>query len=162
MGGGVRLARKEDKGQMLDVISSYPFKWDKKIAKSYYDDYFAGSMSLKEDRVFVYSAGDQIKGVVGYSIDRYETGNCGVGWLYVDKKDSAHGIGGRLLSYIEKRLRKKNVRWLYVSTSSTKNYKPGLKFYRDHGFLFEARLESYYEDGEDQIILCKRLASTHG
>ncbi|MBF0556012.1 MAG: GNAT family N-acetyltransferase [Nitrospirae bacterium] len=155
----IRLARAEDKKEILSVIGSHSFKWDKNIAKRYYDDYFSSKkdMCLKGDEVFVGEENGTIVGVIGYSLDRYETRNYWLGWFYVRGDSTKKGYGSELLKNIERRLRKEKVRKLFVDTSSHYFYKQALKFYIDNGFTVETVIKDYYGEGEDQIILSKMI-----
>jgi GNAT superfamily N-acetyltransferase len=131
--GSIRLAQKADKEDILRIIGSYPFKWDKKIAKKYYDDYFAKSSSLKKDRVYVLVSDERVVGVIGYSCDRYETGNYWLGWFYVDRAKEGRGYGTLLLNHIESEMKKKRVRRLFVTTSSNVRYRKALTMYFNNG-----------------------------
>ncbi len=70
----IRPAEIEDKSKILSIIKSHKFKWDVKVAKIYYDDYFSDNNGcLKGDKVYVGIEGGNVVGVIGYFIDRYET-----------------------------------------------------------------------------------------
>lgn len=151
----IRRARTEDKDAILSVIGSHPFKWDKPIAKVYYDDYF--SRKIGKDAVFVGTMNGKVVGVIGYSLDRYETENYWLGWLYVHKDHEKEGLGKKLLDYVIQKLKGKGVKKLFVDTSSNESYARALKMYINNGFRIEAVIRDYYEEGEDQIILSKTV-----
>lgn len=120
----IRPAQVSDKKNILSVIGSYHFKWAKPIAKRYYDDYFSDkSALLKGDKVYVLILGKKVIGVIGYSLDRYETQNYWLGWFYVDKAHQGRKNGKELLTFVEKNLKDKGVKKLFVDTSSYKTYK---------------------------------------
>jgi len=158
MGLEIRAAQIEDKEQILSMIGSYPFKWDKHIAKRYYDDYFKNSTSLKGDSVYVLTDNGNIIGVIGYSLDRYETRNYWLGWFYVHRKYQGKGFAKKLLQYVIQKLKSKGVKRLFVDTSSYKVYNKALTMYLNNGFRIEAVIRDYYGRGEDQIILSKTVA----
>ncbi len=153
----IRPALKGDKRAILSVIGSYRYKWDKPIAKKYYDDFFSSAVNLKGDSVYVAVLNNRIVGVTGYFIDRYETGYYWLGWFYVHKKWARNGCGERLLNFTIQQLKKRKVRKLFVNTSSHPFYKNALKFYKKNGFKKEAVIKDYYWNGENQIILSKKL-----
>lgn len=155
----IRDARIEDKEEILSVIGSYPFKWDKRIAKRYYDDYFDESISLRGDKVFVLASGKKVVGVLGYSLDMYETKNYWLKWFYVHQGYQGKRFGTRLLNYVARRLRQKGVKKLFVETSSDAAYRNALLMYLDKGFRIEAAVTDYYSKGEDRIILSKTIAT---
>lgn len=154
----IRKAVIGDKNEILSLIDG----WDRKFARRYYDDYFSKTSAfLKKDRVFVLVSEGRVRGVVGYFVDRYESKNHWLGWFYVDEKFRRRGYGQKLLNHIFGELKKKRIKKLFVDTSSHKRYEPALEMYKKNGFREEARIKDYYEDGEDQIMLSKKLAQ-HG
>jgi GNAT superfamily N-acetyltransferase len=155
---GIRAAQANDMNNILSVIGSYDFKWDKPIAKRYYEDYFSGnSAPLKGDRVYVLTLGKKAIGVIGYSLDRYETKNYWLGWFYVHKAHQGNKNGKQLLTFVEKKLKDKGVKKLFVDTSSYETYQGALGFYLANGFRIEAVIKDYYGQEEDQIILSKYI-----
>jgi len=152
----IRDARVEDKDKILQLIESHPCKWDKGIAKRYYDDYFSdNSVFLKGDKVYVLVSDRRIIGVIGYSLDRYETKNYWLDWYYIDKKYEGQGYGRKLLHHVTRELKRKGVKRLFVDTSSDRFYSNALRMYLGNGFKIEAIIRDYYGKGEDQIILSK-------
>lgn len=154
----IRSARIEDKDAILSAIGSYPFKWDKRIAKKYFDDYFSNNFTyLKGDGVYVLDSNDKIIGVIGYSLDRYKTRNYWLGWFYVHKNYRWKGCGKKLLRYIIKKLKTKGIKKLFVDTSSNEFYSRALTMYLNNGFRIEAVIKDYYGKEEDQVILSLNL-----
>jgi GNAT superfamily N-acetyltransferase len=158
MGLEIRAAQIRDKEQILSMIGSYPFKWDKRIAKRYYDDYFKNSTCLKGDSVYVLTDNGNIIGVIGYTLDRYETRNYWLGWFYVHSEYQGKGFAKKLLQYVIQKLKSKGVKRLFVDTSSYEVYNKALTMYLNNGFRIEAVIRDYYGRGEDQIILSKTVA----
>lgn len=154
----IREANSDDKEEILSVISSYHFKWDRRIAKRYYDDYFDESISLKGDKVFVLTYQKNIVGIIGYALDRYETSNYWLKWFYVHSDFQGKGAGKKLLNYVSRKLRDKGVKKLFIETSSDEAYRKALMMYLDKGFRIEAAITDYYSKGEDRIILSKSIA----
>lgn len=154
----IRPAQIEDKDKILSVIGSHPFKWDKRIAKRYYDDYFSNkNIYLKGDIVYVGTIDDKVIGVIGYSLDRYETKNYWLGWFYVHKNYKGEGYGKELLGFVVKKLKSKGVKKIFVNTSSHYFYQNALTLYIDNGFRVETVIRNYYGKNEDQIILAKKI-----
>jgi len=153
----IRPADPKDKSRILSVIGSYRVKWDRDIAKRYYDDYFLSSVNLKDDKIYVAVLDNKIIGVTGYSIDRYEARNYWLGWFYIHKQYSQKGYGTQLLNFIIGKLSKKRIKRLFVNTSSHPFYRAALDLYLKNGFRIDAVIKDYYWNGEDQIILSKQL-----
>jgi RimJ/RimL family protein N-acetyltransferase len=79
-----REATPDDKENILRVIGSYPqAKWDRPIAKKYFDDFFKYGKVFEYDKVYVIEDHHDIVGVIGYHTDKYETKNVWLGWFYV-------------------------------------------------------------------------------
>lgn len=158
----IRPARKKDKAPILSVIGSYRRKWDRDFAERYYDDFFRKNSALsKRDRVYVYADKKEVIGVIGYSLDYYETDDrYWLGWFYVHSQSEGNGYGQILLDYILKELKGMDIRKLFVSTSSNGFYSRALQMYRSKGFKREAVIRNYYENGEHQIILSKFIELT--
>jgi len=56
-----REATPDDKESILRVIGSYPqAKWDRPIAKKYFDDFFEYSKVFEHDKVYVIESDDKI------------------------------------------------------------------------------------------------------
>ena len=96
-------------------------------------------------------------GVIGYFVDRYETQNYWLGWFYIHKAHQGQKYGKKLLTFVEKELKEKGIKKLFVDTSSYRTYKKALRMYLANGFRFEAVIKDYYEEEEDQIILSKSI-----
>lgn len=149
-----RKAALQDKCDILDIIESYnKTKWDKRIAKRYFDDYFRYPELFEKDAIFVIEEDGRIIGVIGYAIDIYETENYWLGWFYVHSAYCNKGHGKNLLEFVKKELKKLNVKKLFVDTSSDEFYKKALTFYIEFGFKLEAVIKNYYGKNEDQLIL---------
>jgi ribosomal protein S18 acetylase RimI-like enzyme len=78
-------------------------------------------------------------------------------WIAVRKDFQGNGLGGLLIREGEKKIRELGGRIVYVETSSRKDYWPTLAFYKKHRYLEIARIPDFYRDGDDKIILMKRL-----
>jgi len=153
----IRLARPEDEDEILSVIGSSQFPWDRRNAKKYFEDYFDDIVPLRGDRTYILMLNSKIEGVIGYSVDRYETNNCWINWFYVRKKYQGKGYGKKLISHLAMILKRKGIKKLFVETSMDESYRMALNIYLDQGFRIEAIIRDYYEKGEDQIILSKAI-----
>jgi GNAT superfamily N-acetyltransferase len=150
----IREATYNDKIDILNVIGSHKeAKWDKPIAKKYFDDFFKYPELFKKDKVYVIEEDGTIIGVIGYSIDKYETKNYWLGWFYIHGEYCNKGYGKKLFHFIKEKLKPMNVKKLFVDTSSDEFYKTALLSYIKFGFKLEAIIKGYYGKNEDQLIL---------
>ena len=113
----------------------------------------------KGDKVFVLVSGEKVLGVLGFSLDMYETRNYWLKWFYVHQDCQGKGYGTKLLKFVANKLRRKGVKKLFVETSSDEVYRNALVMYLDQGFRIEAAIADYYSKGEDRIVLSKTIAS---
>lgn len=154
----IREATKRDKDDILDVIGSHKdAKWDKPIAKKYFDDFFKYHDLFEKDKVYVIEVDNKIIGLIGYSMDKYETKNYWLGWFYIHGEFCNKGHGNELFNFIKKELKLKNVKKLFVDTSSDNFYRTALLSYIKFGFKMETVIKDYYGKNEDQLILSINL-----
>ncbi|MXY63353.1 MAG: GNAT family N-acetyltransferase [Synechococcus sp. SB0665_bin_28] len=67
------------------------------------------------------------------------------------------GIGGSMMRYLENRLRSDGQRILVVETMGTPEFWQTRAFYNAIGYVEEARIREFYEDGADKIVYWKHL-----
>ncbi|BDC99544.1 GNAT family N-acetyltransferase [Persicobacter psychrovividus] len=67
------------------------------------------------------------------------------------------GIGRSVLAHIEAELQKRGVRLLLVDTSGLDEFKATRSFYYQCGYLQEAVIRDFYQQGEDKVTFVKRL-----
>jgi ribosomal protein S18 acetylase RimI-like enzyme len=79
-------------------------------------------------------------------------------WIAVSRTTQAKGIGGELLRYAERDIRKRGGRVLFIETSSLPHYELTRKFYLKHGYEITGVLRDYYSDGDDMVVFRKRMA----
>ncbi len=149
----IRKASHNDKDDILSVIGSHKEKWDKPIAKKYFDEFFKYPELFKKDKVYVLDKDKTIVGVIGYSQDKYETKNYWLGWFYIHSGYCKKGLGRQLLHFVKEELKEMKVKKLFVDTSSNGFYKTALLLYIKFGFKLEAIIKNYYGKNEDQLIL---------
>ncbi len=78
-------------------------------------------------------------------------------WIAVDSTARRGGVGRRLLAATEEVIRKQGGRLLIVETSGLDKYEPTRAFYLATGYLLEATLKDFYQDGDDLVVFTKRL-----
>jgi len=101
------------------------------------------------DRVIGYACHGPIACTLG-SHDLY--------WIVVDLTRQRGGVGRLLLREAEKQIAAGGGRRIYIETSGKPQYEPTRQFYERCGYHVEARLPSFYADGDDKIIYKRALA----
>lgn len=108
----------------------------------------AGSATVAEPRTIGYACFGPIPCTVD-SFDLY--------WIAVDAAHQGRGLGRRLMSATEDRIRAMGGKRVYIETSSQPLYEPTRRFYAASGYAEEARLPDFYTAGDDKIIYVRRL-----
>ncbi len=79
-------------------------------------------------------------------------------WIAVHQKRRGRGVGKRLLTACEERIRAQSGRRIYIETSSRPLYEPTRAFYFACGYRLEATLEDFYAPGDSKCIFVKKLS----
>jgi ribosomal protein S18 acetylase RimI-like enzyme len=77
--------------------------------------------------------------------------------IAIDPRAQGTGIGMALVNAIESRLRQEGARILLVETSGQEAFSRSRRFYVRCGFVEEARIRSFYADGDDKVVFWKAL-----
>lgn len=67
------------------------------------------------------------------------------------------GIGSKMMTYIENRLRKNGHRILIIETSGADEFKMTRKFYEKLNYNKEAVIRDFWKEGDDKVIFVKKL-----
>lgn len=67
------------------------------------------------------------------------------------------GIATEMMQYLEQLLKQKNARILIVETSGDPAQMAARNFYKKIGYIQEATIKDFWNDGEDKIIFLKKL-----
>ena len=78
-------------------------------------------------------------------------------WIAVHPEVQGHGIGRRLVEYVEDDIRSRGGRMLLVETSSRDEYEPTIAFYKRTNYGLSARIKDFYRVGDDKLIFSKEL-----
>ena len=99
--------------------------------------------------------------LLGYAYSPYELNNRVflLWWIAVVPDQQAHGIGSRLLRYVEDDLRNHHEPCvLYIDTSSSQPYESARQFYLKHGYEQHTVWPDFYADGYSRVTFRKRLS----
>ncbi|MFS9246351.1 GNAT family N-acetyltransferase [Streptococcus parasanguinis] len=80
-------------------------------------------------------------------------------WLFVNQKYSRKGYGKKIYDYVENSLIEFGARKLYVDIENNESdfNKLAEKFHLNNGYKYEATLKDFWSDGQDYVLLSKRL-----
>ena len=155
----IRTIKESDRDAVIHVIRSFdPF--DARLAGRTLDHYFNEEEDdeVADNKIYVGTFEGKVVAVGGYFRDYYGTRRSfWLGWFYVHPDYRNRGFGHKLLNKVERELRGKKVKKLFVETSSDRIYSHTVRLYLENGFRLEGTLRDYYTRGEDLIILGKEL-----
>lgn len=100
---------------------------------------------------------DQLVGYVCFGATPSTDRTFDLYWIAVHPDSQRSGIGGVLMSEVERVLRDRRARLVIVETSSREDYSATRRFYMKRGFQETARLRDFYAPGDDRIVLTKRV-----
>lgn len=78
-------------------------------------------------------------------------------WIATRADQIRRGLGRSMFQVVEEQIRAQGGKLLVVETSSQERYRGTNAFYARMGCELAARLADFYDDGDDQLIYCKRL-----
>ena len=100
---------------------------------------------------------DQAIGYICYGPTPMTQGTFDLYWIAVDSDFQKHGVGSKLLVFLEEAVRTRGGRIILADTSTIPHYEKTQKFYLKNGFIEAARILDYYHPGNDRITFYKRL-----
>ena len=101
--------------------------------------------------------GDRLVGYVCFGATPSTDRTFDLYWIAVHPDSQRNGVGGVLMSELERMLRDRRARLVVVETSSRDDYSATRRFYQKRGFQETARLRDFYAPGDDRIVLTKRV-----
>ncbi len=78
-------------------------------------------------------------------------------WIAVDPALQGQGLGRRLVSAMEERIRSASGRMITVDTSGRADYTPTRAFYERVGYMVGATFPDFYAPGDAKVVFIKRL-----
>ena len=78
-------------------------------------------------------------------------------WLSTLNEFRGQGIGKKLIEKFLEEVKKQGGTKVFIKTSGIPQYEPTRRFYESCGFSCEARLQDYYDEGNDCLIYSMRL-----
>ena len=78
-------------------------------------------------------------------------------WIAAHQDFRGKGVGTILLKAVESAVMELGGRGLYIETSSLPTYQPTRDFYLRNGYPEVARLQDFYQVGDDKVVYAKRF-----
>jgi ribosomal protein S18 acetylase RimI-like enzyme len=136
---------------VLDSCGLFPSEYlDEMIA-----DYFNNADT--QDIWFTY-IDNNLPVAIGYCVpEKLTSGTYNLLAIGVSKSSQRKGVAVEMMNYIEQLLRQKDGRILIVETSSDDAQIGARKLYEKIGYVQEAVIRDFWNDGEDKIVFWKKL-----
>ncbi len=78
-------------------------------------------------------------------------------WIAVAPQQQRQGIGRRLMTVVEDKIKQLQGRLILVETSSKPEYEKTRYFYQSRGYQLIAQITDFYTPGDDMLIFQRRL-----
>ncbi len=150
----IRNAYKGDKNKLIEfVISMVGDSNPAEVAENVINDFFENTKM----NTFIMEMEGKIIGFFVLKEDPFEGADyvAEIVWLKIDEPYQRKGYGNKAVKYLEKFASEKDIRKVYVKTSS-KN-RQAVCFWIKAGYKFEARLLDFGYEGHDDYFLTKKL-----
>jgi predicted N-acetyltransferase YhbS len=150
----IRIMNESDIPKIEEIIERTLGPVDASKAKK---DMIGQSKGLYADgESFVAETDDEVIGVIGYwRLGHHPKKVAWLDWFAVEIRSQNQGVGSKLLSHMLNELSKKNFNILCCEKSSKD--KKAENFYCKHDFCEFGRIEDYWEDGGDLVLLKKEI-----
>jgi len=162
---------KKDELKFRTEVSTEDIESVRNIVEStgfFHDHEVAVAVELVEERlvlglesgyffVFMEDSADNLLGYtcygeIGCTRQRYD-----IYWMAIRNDMRGKGLGKLLMTDTEKQIALKKGEIIYLETSSRELYLPTRMFYEKIGYIKEAEIKDFYDDGDNKVIYSKRL-----
>ncbi len=116
---------------------------------------------INEEHWLTYEAGEPIA-VAYVAPERMTSGTWNLLLIAVHVDHQGCGVGTKLMKHVESLLKSNGQRLLLVETSDLEEFSSTRKFYQDIGYVKEAHIREFYDNGEGKVVFWKNLANFFG
>jgi ribosomal protein S18 acetylase RimI-like enzyme len=154
----MRLITPDDTDTLVELTAGTGFfkPHELETLREVLDDYHAENRELGH-RGFAWEEAGRLLGYVYHAPAPMTDRSWYLYWIAVAKDSQARGLGGRLLTFVERDIRDQNGRLLLIETSTTPYYEPTRRFYLKYGYTLAAQIPDYYADGDGMAVFWKKL-----
>jgi GNAT superfamily N-acetyltransferase len=107
------------------------------------------------DFVLAVTEDDRVIGYACFGPTPLTEGTYDLYWIAVDPAYAGHGLGSRLLKWVEEKAISNNGRLLVIETSSSPHYAATRQFYLKNGYYLAETLKDFFRVGEDRLTYLK-------
>ena len=140
----------------IDFLSEHPMDVQRKLSKAKMKNYITKRLNEGKEEFYICEK----YGYITLKRDFPGHKHCEIYWIAVKKQEQGKGIGGKMVTFIEKYARKLGFRKVCVYTG--KVMKEAQNFYRKFGYKKVNEFPDYYgfpgtKEEKTAVLLCKRL-----
>jgi ribosomal protein S18 acetylase RimI-like enzyme len=121
------------------------------------EEYITGGPALSGYNFIVEREGDKVLGFACYGRRDLTNGVYDLYWIAVDPDCHRSGVGRKLIAASEEAVCLEGGRMLIAETSGAPLYESTRRFYLGVGYVNEANIPDFYNEGEGLAIFVKRL-----
>jgi ribosomal protein S18 acetylase RimI-like enzyme len=111
-------------------------------------------------RFVLFERDERVLGYACYGPTPMTDGTFDLYWLVIDRAVRRTGLGGLLLSNVERRLASSGARLLRLETAGLSSYDAARRFYLRQGYQLAGRIRDFYWVGNDLHVYVKYLAGS--
>lgn len=151
----------EDRDNVRNILRSSGFFHSHEIdvAVELVDENLAkGTVASGYHFIFAENGGSACLGFACHGPIACTVGSYDLFWIAVAEPMRGKGLGELLLRQAEAEVIAAGGRKIYIETSGRELYAPTWKFYRKCGYELEARLQDFYDTGDDKLVFVRTLA----
>ena len=150
----IRMIQQDDIAdlkQVLDSIELFP--------SSMLDEMIAEYLNNPQSEEIWFTATENDKPIsIGFCApEKLTEGTYNLYAIGVRNNIQGIGIGSKMMTFIEDRLREDGHRVLIVDTSGTEDFALTRNFYKKLGYHQEAVIRDFWKEGDDKVIFWKKL-----
>lgn len=140
-----------DLKKVLDSIDLFPSEMLEEMIADYFDN------PESEDIWFTAIEGGEAISIAYCAPEKFTNGTYNLYAIGVKSEIQGKGVGGKMMNYLEKQLKKNGHRILIVETSGTPALGLTREFYKKQGYTQEATIRGFWDEGDDKVIFWKNL-----
>lgn len=137
--------------EVLNTIELFPSEYLEDMMSDYLNN------SETEDIWFTATENDKPISLAYCAPEKFTEGTFNLYAIGVLKEKQDHGIGGKMMQYLENQLREAGHRVLIVETSSSPDLELTREFYPKQGYKQVAVLPDFWTEGEDKVVFWKKF-----
>lgn len=120
-------------------------------------DVYLNNPDQKDYNYYIYEENGAVLGMMCYGACPVSWDVYDLYWMAVHKDAQGKGIGSKMLTFAEEKIKKEKARMMCAETSSQPKYEPTRQFYMKRGYKLEAQVKGFYKPDDDKMIFVKRF-----